>query len=128
MPRATVNLDPTEKKDLKTCPGGYVILKRLTYGAKLQRSQEAMRMSMEMKRGRGKREQKADIDMLTTASTLFDFRNCIVEHNLEDDNGRMLNLHDQADVSQLDPRVGEEISQLIDDLNNFEEDEGEGNS
>jgi hypothetical protein len=65
---------------------------------------------------------KAELDMLSTASTAFDFRACLVEHNLEDENGQLLNLSQSENISRLDPRIGEEISILIDELNNFEKD------
>lgn len=123
MPRATVDTTAVVKKELTTLAGAYVVLRKLPFGAKLQRSSEAMKMSMEMSRGRGKKNAKADVEMLQQASTLFDFRHCIVEHNLEDETGRTLNLHEPADMNNLDPRIGEEISELIDELNNFESDE-----
>jgi hypothetical protein len=123
MPRATVDTTAVVKKELRTLPDGYVVLRKMPYGAKLQRSSEAMKMSMQMK-GRGKnRDSKADVEMLQHASTMFDFRHCIVEHNLEDDKGRVLNLSDPIDVNNLDPQIGEELSELIDELNNFENDE-----
>jgi len=123
MPRATVDTTATVRKELTTLPDGYVVLRKLPYGAKLQRSSEAMKMTMEMGRGRGKKNAKADVEMLQHASTLFDFRHCIVEHNLEDETGRTLNLHDPNDINNLDPQIGEEVSNLIDELNNFEADE-----
>lgn len=123
MPRATVDTTATEKKMLETLPEGFVVLRKLPYGAKLRRSEEAMKMTMEMGGGRGKKNAKADVALLQHASTLFDFRHCIVEHNLEDESGRTLNLASVEDINNLDPRIGEEISSLIDELNNFENDE-----
>jgi hypothetical protein len=123
MPRATVDTTATEKFDLTTCKGAFVVLRKLPYGAKLRRSTEAMKMSVQMGGGRGKKGGKADIEMLQHASTLFDFSHCIVEHNLEDETGRTLNLSDPNDVNNLDPQIGEEVSNLIDELNNFEADE-----
>lgn len=126
MPRATANLVPEEKVELKTCTGGFVVLRRLTYGQKLERQSRAAKVSMEVKRSR-RQNSRADLDLMQAAATLFDFSHCIVEHNLEDENGQLLNLTNADDISRLDPRVGEEIAVLIDDLNNFEEGE-EGNS
>ena len=122
MPRATVDTTATVKKELTTLPEGFVELRKLPYGAKLQRSSEAMKMSMSMAGGRRRKDTKADVEMVQHASTLFDFKHCIVDHNLEDETGRKLNLHDPADINSLDPRIGEEISELIDELNNFEVD------
>jgi hypothetical protein len=125
MPRATVDTTAVVKKDLTTLKDGYVVLRKMPYGAKLQRSSEAMKMSMQMK-GRGKnKDSKADVEMLQHAATLFDFRHCILEHNLEDETGRTLNLHDATDINNLDPQIGEELSELIDELNNFENDADE---
>jgi hypothetical protein len=127
MPRATVDQSPGEHIELETCEGAYVVLKRMSYGQKQLRQQLAMKMSFELDRS-GNRQQrrskstKADMELLSMASTLFDFRTCIVEHNLEDETGRTLNLSQEADVQRLDPRIGEELSMLIDELNNFEKD------
>lgn len=134
MPRATVDQSPGDKVWLETCEGAFVVLKRMTYGQKQTRQQLAMRLSMSMEGNRQQRRRqgnmKTDIELLSLQSTMFDFKHCIVDHNLEDDAGRTLNLSSEEDVKQLDPRIGEEISSLIDDLNNFEKalDNGEGNS
>lgn len=127
MPRATANLDPEDKTELKTCPGGYVTLKRLTYGQKLDRMRYAGKLSVEMRKGQ--KNTRGEMDLLQKASTVYDFKLCIVDHNLEDENGNKLNLHIERDIDRLDPKIGEEISELIDQLNNFE-DEGDelGNS
>jgi len=127
MPAAVVNMNSTERFDLKSLPpDGYVVLRKMTYGQKLTRQQNAMRMQMEMQRGR-KGNAKANMEMLTLQSTLYDFKNCVVEHNLTDESGAALNLSNDFDVTRLDPQVGEEISTLIDNMNNFE-DENLGNS
>lgn len=135
MPRATVNLDAEDPVKLKSCPGGVVTLRRMSYGAKMERQERSMQMSIEMDRRRGGRRSnnnaKTDIAVLQTAATAFDFKMCVVEHNLEDENGRKLNLSDPNDIAKLDPRIGDEIAQLIDELNNFEADldsDTEGNS
>lgn len=126
MPVATANLDPEAPKPLKTAPpDGFVVLRRMTYGQKLERMRHAGKLSVDM-RGKGKGGTKGEMEMLQKASTVYDFRNCIVDHNLEDPSGRKLNLHTERDIDALDPRVGEEISTLIDELNNFEADEDEG--
>ena len=127
MPAAVVNMNSTERFDLKSLPpDGYVVLRKMTYGQKLTRQQNAMKMQMEMQRGR-KANAKANMEMMTLQSTLYDFKNCVVEHNLTDEAGAPLNLSNDFDVTRLDPQVGEEISTLIDNMNNFE-DENLGNS
>lgn len=127
MPRATVSLDPEDKVELKTCPGAYVILRRLSYGQKLQRSQQAAKMGMDLSK---KKSAHVSMDMLNREAAYFDFKLCVMDHNLEDENGGKLDLSSPGDVDRLDPKIGEEISSLIDKMNNFEEDldDDQGNS
>jgi urease gamma subunit len=120
VPRATVNLDDTEEIKLKSLPDGIVTLRRMSYGQKLTRQEQAVKMSMEQEKG--KRSGKMNMDMLQHAATVFDFRACIVSHNLEDAAGQLLNLTQVQVIDSLDPRVGEEIAENINRMNNFEED------
>lgn len=130
MPRATVDQSPGEKIDLKSCPGGYVILQRLSYGQKIARRELSTQLTMDIGKKAAKKDPRAELAMLQQASTMFDYSHCLVDHNLEDASGNKLNLHNAHDVNSLDPKVGEEIETLIDDLNNFEEEleTAEGNS
>jgi hypothetical protein len=41
----------------------------------------------------------------------------ILEHNLEDDEGRQLNLMDRNDINKLDPKIALEIESYITELN-----------
>lgn len=121
MPRAVVNINDIQTYKLKSCPpDGEVTLRRMTYGQKLSRQQNAVKTTVEQQKG--SRNSKMNLDMLQHAATLFDFRACVVEHNLEDDNGQKLNLTLATDIDRLDPRVGEEIAKRIDEMNNFEDD------
>lgn len=133
MVKATVSVAP-EKHNLKSLPGGYVELKRLTYGQKVQRQEMATESIMKSQGGNRKqrRSNKVDEDnmamsmrMMHRAVALFDFKHCIVDHNLTDENDKKLNFQDQTTLDRLDPKIGDEISQLIDDMNNFEEDESQ---
>ena len=121
MPFAGVST-ATEHFDLKTVEGGFVELRRMTYGEKLTR-QDMVKLSLEM--GKGK-DIKGEMAMANKMVTHSDFMNCIIEHNLEKDkNGTPFNFRDYNDFIRLDPRVGEEIDKLINSMNNFEEsDEG----
>lgn len=114
-----------QREELKSLPGAYVVLRRLTYGQKLQRLEVSSKMSVEM--GNRKGDTKGELAMFQFAATRFDFQRCIVEHNLEKTEGVLLDFNQQGDFHMLDPRVGEEISRLLDKMNNFEEEEG-GNS
>jgi hypothetical protein len=120
VPKATVNTNDTEKFALKSCEGGEVTLRRMTYGQKLTRQQNAVKMTMEQERG--KRNGTMNMDMLQHAATVFDFRACVVDHNLEDEAGQKLNLTNPLHIDMLDPRIGEEIAGFIDKMNNFEAD------
>jgi hypothetical protein len=126
MPQA-IATTATEHFNLKTLPGGFVELRKLSYGEVLQR-RSMTKMIME---GQGKKDAKAEIEMMNRRATEFDFQKCIIDHNLFVDEAetRKLNLHNRADLDMLDPRVGQEIEQLIDKLNNFDlpEEEEEGN-
>lgn len=122
MPVAVV-VDEHHKEELKSLPGAFVIVRTMTYGEKLQRSNMSGAMKL-------LRDQKSDyageISMETTRIALWDFAHLIVEHNLEDVDGRVLNFKNAADVQKLSSRIGDEVGQLIDKHNSFEDLE-EGN-
>lgn len=119
MPVATITEDTVEEK-LKSVPEGIVVIKRMTYGQRLQRQQMAMRMQMSM--GGSKKDTTMDVEMLSRATSLWSFANLIQSHNLTDATGRELNFKNAADVERLAAPVGEEIDKLIDKHNNFEDD------
>lgn len=132
MPRATVTTDSV-RYELNTCPGAYVLLRPMPYGTKLSRTDKAMKMTFKQQTGPKRRGQAqtsdTEVELLQKAATMIDFQTCIVDHDLEDAAGRKLDFNQVADFDQLDPRIGEEIAKLIDELNNFEaptEDNPEG--
>jgi len=45
MPAAVVDLNSTEKFELKSLPEGFVVLRKMTYGQKLVRQQNAQVMT-----------------------------------------------------------------------------------
>jgi hypothetical protein len=122
MPKATATIVEPERHELKTLPGGFVLLRRLTYGQKLER--KAMSSIAQAEQGRG-RSMKMQIAMINEQAQLYDFTHCVVDHNLEGDDGQKLNLQDINAIRSLDPRIGEEIERLMDKMNNFEEDDPE---
>jgi hypothetical protein len=124
MPRATVNIQEAERVELKTLPEGFVTIRRLSYGQKLERRAMSSQASAEMQGG-NRRNMKLVLDMINERAMLFDFTHCIIDHNLEDENGNRLDLSNPNHVRLLDPRVGEEIERALDRLNNFEEDDEE---
>lgn len=119
MPVAVLIHEP-EIFELKSLPGGFVKIRRMNYGEKLQRSEMTMSMRMDMA---DKKNMGADMKMLSRQVSLWSFAKLIVEHNLEKADGSPLNFKNQFDVESLDGVIGEEIDTYIDKVNNFEEDE-----
>src|SRR5262245_60024641 len=117
MPQATVSVI-AERFDLKTCPEGWVELKRMTYGQFLERRDMASKMSFETD---GRKDRPAELVTMHRRVAAFEFRNCIVDHNLEDENGTPLDFRQPMILDRLDPRIGQEIGELIDKMNQFEE-------
>lgn len=126
MPVAIRN-DATERFDLKTLPGAFVLLTKMTYGQILER-RALVKLTFSNQGNRNKKEVSGELAMANVQVNLFEFRVCVREHNLERVEGQLLNLSNPVDVDSLDPRVGQEIEKLIEDMNNFDEDEDEGNS
>jgi hypothetical protein len=119
MPQATINFQKTERHDLKSCPEGFVELRRMSYGEKLSRQQMAMEMAMR----EGAKGQADDMVHKVTQTKVieFEFANCIVDHNLTDEADQQLDFKKPQSVHSLHPQIGEEISLLIDKMNTFEE-------
>jgi len=134
MALATTASTETVRKDLKTCPpDGYVVIRRQTYGEKLNNNQSTMKLTAGAKKQQGL---EGEVALADKNVTLWQFRNLIVDHNLEhrEPNGdvRLLNLGALSDINLLRGDIGEEIATYIDELNNFEptdeEDDAQGNS
>ena len=120
MPRATVSTE-THHRELTTLDGGFVDLKQLSFDEMLERRDKAMRMSMESgntKRGRrGEAQGVINLDSAQQWARFFEFSRCIVDHNLEDENGKKLDFTNRMTLSILDPKIGSEIERYIDELN-----------
>lgn len=120
MPKAVVDINDVVKSDLKSLPGGFVVLRRMSY---LQTIERQALMKFEIATQRGK-DLTGELAMASVEVQKFEFSHCIVEHNLEkDDEGTLLNLLKNEDLKLLDPRVGQEIQQLIEKQNNFDDEE-----
>lgn len=124
-----------ERFELQSAPpDGFVILKRLSYGQQMFRRSLLSKAKMEAggggnradRRDRAKQSFTAELELMNEKVTLFEFSHCIIEHNLQDANGNALDFSNPEHVKMLDGRVGEEIDELINDLNNFEADEDTG--
>lgn len=121
MPKATVTIEAT-RINLKSCPGGYIEIKPLPYGKLLHRRDRATKMSMEQRQGQRDDTQKFDLEMMQQFTRAYEFKNCIVDHNLQDEAGNKLNFAMDATLDLLDPKVGQEIEREIDKLNSDDED------
>lgn len=124
MPKATTNVQDTERKDLKTLPEGYVVLRRMTYGEFMKRRQ--MTSNLSVSGGKGRQDFSGVLELANQKVTEFEFASCVVEHNLEDEEGNLLNFKNPVHLQMLDPRVGEEISSYIDEMNQFNAEEEVG--
>lgn len=120
MPKATVSQE-LHHHDLKTLPGGFVKLKQLSFDQMLERRDKAMRMTMESDTGKRQPTSKIEMESAMQWTRFFEFSNCIVEHNLEDDNAVPLNFNNPMTLRILDPKVGSEIERYIEELNQEDE-------
>ena len=119
MPVATVNPDISQQKfELKTCEGGFVVLRQLSYGEQIKKQQMAAKMTFE---GQGRGFSGGEFEFFQRKVTEFEFATCIVEHNLEDTEGKELSFASSNTIDKLDPRVGSEIAHYISEMNDFQE-------
>lgn len=143
MPLAiAIDNNDGEKFELKTVKDGFVVLRRLSYGQKMSRQGLLSKAKMMTGSGGGNRAERrakanqgfmAELELMNADVTLFEFANCIVDHNLEyltdpEDRSSIarLDFTNPAHVKMLDGRVGEEINDLINEINSFEADEEMG--
>jgi hypothetical protein len=125
MPVATRSQE-TVRKDLKTLEGAFVELRQLSFDEMLERRDKAMRMSMEQRPGKKKDDTaKIDFESAMQWTRFFEFSRCIVDHNLEDEQGKKLNFENRMTLKILDPKVGVEIEKYIEDMNEEDDEEAE---
>ena len=125
MPDATFNPAETERKDLKSLPGAYVELRRMTYGQTLER-RALMKLSISTRKGQ--KDLTGEMAMANRRIQEYEFKHCIVEHNLTDSEEKLLDLKNPVVLQKLHPRVGQEIEGYISDMNNFEDDDEDDDS
>lgn len=104
---------------LKSLEGAWIDIIQLPYYEMLKRRDNAMKMSMELSDGDTPR--KMDLAFANEWTTQFDFKNCIADHNISDDQGTKMDFSNPLTFQILDPRVGLEIETLIANLNQEEE-------
>jgi hypothetical protein len=124
MPVAVAIKEP-QRFDLKSLPGGYVVVREMTYGERIMRG--GMTGAMKILKETKKTDYVGEMSMETQKLTIWDFANLITEHNLDDADGRRLNFRNEQDVRALASKIGDEIGTYIDQVNSFDEDE-EGKS
>jgi len=122
MPLAIANQN-TEKFDLKTLPGAFIELRRMSYGEKMHRS--GLMSGLKVKGSNRSKDFEGELMLANQRVTEYEFAVCIVGHNLEkDDKGTLLDFKNKFDLGMLDGKVGEEIGVLLNKVNLFDE-EGE---
>jgi hypothetical protein len=122
MPRATVSRE-TVHYDLQTLEGGFVELRTLSYYEMMQRRDIMARISTEQSGSRRDRSTKQIMEMMNAAVTEYEFKTCISNHNLEDENGVRLDFNNPLALRSLDPKIGAEIGRYIDELNKDDDSE-----
>jgi hypothetical protein len=132
MPKATV--DPElHYYDLQTCPGGFIKLRALSFHEMQMRMDIAGRMYQEEKVAKVKNTRQRSeeeivrgyFEIMNVAVTEFEFRNCVVEHNLYIDEAetQLIDFTKPMHTWKLDPKVGAEIAKYIGELTQIEEDD-----
>ena|ERR1700761_6537875 len=116
MPKATTSTK-TQRFELKSCPGGYVELKRMTHGQRLHRQDISMNIAMQQ----DQRARTAEMNIVPTQTRVaqYEFQVCIRDHNLEGETGEKLNFDSPKDFDLLDGAVGEEIASYIETMHDW---------
>jgi hypothetical protein len=134
MPKATVSTEH-ETFQLRTCPGGYVTLRQLSYAEMMHRRDIMARLyyeeTVKPTNRAARRAQKqspdatrrAELEVLNVKMMEWEFSKCIVDHNLEDDDGNKLDFSNAMSFDVLDPKIGAEIDGYIEDMNQEDEDD-----
>jgi hypothetical protein len=129
MPVGTVTQEPIRRELKSLPPDGFVLLRQLPYWDVLERRDQGSRAVMEStKKQPGMKQddtQKMVIETLQTWERHYTFKNCIVDHNITDENGVQLDFNRPQTLKFLNPKVGVEIEQYIDELNSADEDDEE---
>lgn len=126
MPNALINPEEQETFELKSLPGAQVTLRRMSYDAYLARRDMMTSIRLAAK-GRGDEDFAGEMKMMNHKVAIFDFKECVVDHNLEDENGNTLDLTKPSTFKRLNPKVGIEIDELIEKMNEPTSDEELGN-
>lgn len=104
-----------ERYDVPGFPGAWVELRRWTHGESTRRTDQSM--SLVVQQG----SDRPEVVVSTQKSRQFDFRVCIVDHNISFD-GKKADFKNPATVDGLDPVLGEAIATLISNHNTVVDD------
>jgi hypothetical protein len=108
-----------QHEDLKTCPGGFIKARRMSYGELMTSQDLAYQVQM-----KASQENPDDPEMGVTMSRIavveFQLKTCILDHNLDGDNGDRLDFKQARDVHLLDANIGQEIVQIIDKMHDWQ--------
>ncbi len=124
MPEVGFDRTPV-RKELSTVEGGYVELRRLPYDEILKRREMATRLSMEGGSSSGNRRTRQDreeanriaIELAQVATREYEFKNCIVDHNLTVDGNTVDFSKPALAFKMVHPKVMQEIELLLAELN-----------
>lgn len=114
-------------------PDGFVKARPLSYDEMLTRRDIAAKMVYRQKEASGKSSSNGigakkdapptpeDVEMMmesaNRATQMFQFANQILDHNLEFPGGVRVNFANDAHLKKLPPKIGSEIEELLDKLN-----------
>ena len=117
---------PREKRyDLDTVEDGWVKLRRMSHGSANELTDIRLSFVQDESTGKGKGKGKAKISTVTGRQYQFD--KAVVDHNLGHD-GKPYDFAKPEDVNDLDPTIGDEIAELIDDHQDLVKDDDIPNS
>jgi hypothetical protein len=114
-----VDINDTHRYELESCIGAFVVVTRLSYGDWLHRQEISADMTFNSSKDK-KEDTATTIAMMQSRVAEWEFAQCIVEHNLEDENDKLLDFKNPRTLKTLQPKIGQEISKRISDLHDFE--------
>jgi hypothetical protein len=125
MPRATVSTDTVRKELRSAPPDGYVVLRQLSYAEMMQRRDMIARVYSDLptdqRRAVKQETVRQYMELVNRAASEWEFARCIVDHNLEDDQGNKLDFTNPMALDVLNPKIGAEIDRYIEELNQEDE-------
>jgi hypothetical protein len=115
MPVGTVNREPVGPFPLEKLPDGFVTIVKMSYGETLKVGQ------MQAKMRARSRQEGMEVEMETLLTQAYIFKRCVVDHNIEKEDGSKFDLGNVNDLMNLDPAVGAEVEELVSKLNDSED-------